>query len=66
MEDLGYSEAVSAATAALAAINRVAVGIGVAPAPLLNPALAVLTAECQASSQIRAAVTLPVTRSSHH
>ena len=39
VEDLGYSGAVSAATAALAATSRVTVGIGVAPAPLRNPAL---------------------------
>ena len=39
VEDLGYSGAVSAATAALAATSRVTVGIGVAPVPLRNPAL---------------------------
>lgn len=39
VEDLGYSGAVSAATAALAATSHVTVGIGVAPAPLRNPAL---------------------------
>ncbi len=39
VEDLGYAGAVSAATAALAATGRIRVGIGIAPAPLRNPAL---------------------------
>jgi alkanesulfonate monooxygenase SsuD/methylene tetrahydromethanopterin reductase-like flavin-dependent oxidoreductase (luciferase family) len=39
VEDLGYAGGISAATAALAATSRIMVGIGVAPAPLRNPAL---------------------------
>jgi 5,10-methylenetetrahydromethanopterin reductase len=39
VEDLGFAGSVSAATAALAATSRIVVGIGVAPAPLRNPAL---------------------------
>ena len=39
VEDLGYAGSVSAATAALAATSRIAVGIGVVPAPFRNPAL---------------------------
>jgi 5,10-methylenetetrahydromethanopterin reductase len=39
VEDLGYAGAVSAATAALAATGCIRVGIGIAPAPLRNPAL---------------------------
>lgn len=39
VEDLGWSGGIAAATAALAATERLRVGIGICPAPLRNPAL---------------------------
>jgi alkanesulfonate monooxygenase SsuD/methylene tetrahydromethanopterin reductase-like flavin-dependent oxidoreductase (luciferase family) len=39
VEDLGWAGSIGAATMALAATDRLRVGIGIAPAPLRNPAL---------------------------
>jgi 5,10-methylenetetrahydromethanopterin reductase len=39
VEDLGWAASISAATMALAATERLRVGIGIAPVPLRNPAL---------------------------
>ncbi|WP_143676126.1 LLM class flavin-dependent oxidoreductase, partial [Streptomyces milbemycinicus] len=39
VEDLGWAGAISSATLALAATERLRVGIGIAPAPLRSPAL---------------------------
>ncbi|MFI1331024.1 LLM class flavin-dependent oxidoreductase [Streptomyces sp. NPDC020845] len=39
VEDLGWAGAIGSATLALAATERLRVGIGIAPAPLRNPAL---------------------------
>lgn len=39
VEDLGWGGGISAATVALAATSRLRVGLGIAPAPLRNPAL---------------------------
>ncbi|TDB76158.1 LLM class flavin-dependent oxidoreductase [Micromonospora sp. KC723] len=39
VEDLGWAGSVSSATIALAVTERIRVGIGIAPAPLRNPAL---------------------------
>lgn len=39
VEDLGWGGALTAAAAALAATDRITVGIGIVPAPLRNPAL---------------------------
>ncbi|MGO4429881.1 LLM class flavin-dependent oxidoreductase, partial [Streptomyces sp. MCAF7] len=39
VEDLGWAGAISSATLALAATERLRVGLGIAPAPLRNPAL---------------------------
>ncbi|MFI7599884.1 LLM class flavin-dependent oxidoreductase [Actinoplanes sp. NPDC049681] len=39
VEDLGWAGSISAAALALAATNRLRVGIGIAPVPLRNPAL---------------------------
>ena len=49
VEDLGYAGSVGAATAALAATTRITVGIGVAPAPLRNPALLAMELAAMAS-----------------
>ena len=49
VEDLGYAGSVSAATAALAATSRIAVGIGVVPAPFRNPALLAMELAAMAS-----------------
>src|ERR1700712_3410777 len=39
VEDLGWGGAIAAAATALAVTDRLAVGIGIVPAPLRNPAL---------------------------
>ena len=49
VEDLGYAGSISAATAALAGTSRIVVGIGVAPAPLRNPALLAMELAATAS-----------------